>query len=87
MVKYWETIAKKLKADGWEVRWVEAMHDGEPGWTATAIRGKERHSIQANEITLAFQELEANCSPLKRSEQSDAERGITLASEVLRGRP
>lgn len=60
MAKYWETIVENLKSAGWEVRWIEAMHDGEPGWTATATRGKERHSSHANDLTLAFQELEAN---------------------------
>ncbi len=62
MAKYWETIVEKLKSDGWQIRWVEAVQDGESGWTATAIRGKERHSTHANDITLAFQELEANCA-------------------------
>lgn len=54
---------EKLKTAGWEVRWIEAMHDGENGWTATAIRKKERHSVHANDLTLAFQELESSCSP------------------------
>ena len=67
MAKYWETIIKKLKAEGWEVRWVEAMHDGEPGWTATAIQGKEQRSTHANDITLAFQELEASCNQSESS--------------------
>jgi hypothetical protein len=62
MAKYWETLVEKLKSAGWEVRWIEAMHDGENGWTATAVRGKERHSTHANDITLAFQELEACCA-------------------------
>ena len=62
MAKYWETIVEKLKSAGWKVRWTEAMHDGESGWTATAIRGKERRSTHANDITLAFQELEASCN-------------------------
>lgn len=62
VVKYWESIEEKLKASGWEVRWTEAMHDGEIGWTATAVRGKERHSSHANDVTLAFQELESSCS-------------------------
>jgi len=61
VAKYWETIVKKLQAAGWEVRWIEAMHDAEAGWTATAIRGKKRYSTHANDITLAFQELEASC--------------------------
>ena len=78
MAKYWETIAKKLKADGWDVGWVEATYDGEPGWTAIAIRGKERHSIHANDITLALQELEASCSPLERPEQATERRGHYL---------
>jgi hypothetical protein len=76
VAKHWETIVEKLKADGWEVRWVEAMHDAESGWTATAIRGKERHSNHANDITLAFQELEASCSPLSRNLQNQAFHGI-----------
>jgi hypothetical protein len=63
VAKYWETIVEKLKSDGWQIRWVEAVQDGESGWTATAIRGRERHSTHANDITLAFQELEANCAP------------------------
>jgi len=57
--KHWESILKKLQQDGWTVRQVEAMHDGEPGWSATATKGKERHSIHSNDLTLAFQELEA----------------------------
>lgn len=61
MAKYWESLVEKLKSDGWEVRWTEAMHDRENGWTATAIRGKERHSTHAKDITLAFQELEEIC--------------------------
>lgn len=64
MAKYWETIVGKLRSAGWEVRWVEAVQDGESGWTATAIRGKERHSTHVNDITLAFQELEASCHTL-----------------------
>jgi len=66
VAKYWETIVEKLKSDGWQVRWTEAMHDGASGWTATAVRGKERHSTHANDITLAFQELEASCNPLPK---------------------
>ncbi len=62
VAKYWESIVEKLKSDGWEMRWTEAMHDGVSDWTATATRGRERHSIHANDITLAFQELEASCS-------------------------
>jgi len=65
MAKYWETISEKLKSDGWKVRWVEAMNNGEPGWTATATKGRERHSTHANDITLAFQELEECCKPRK----------------------
>ena len=57
-MNYWEKTVEKLKADGWQVRWVEAMHDQEPGWTVTITRGTERHSIHANDLTLAFQELE-----------------------------
>lgn len=60
-MKYWEIIVEKLKSAGWKVRHTEAMHDGESGWTATAVRGKERYSTHANDITLAFQELEASC--------------------------
>jgi len=67
LAKHWESIVEKLKAAGWEVRWIEAMHDGEAGWTATAIRGKERRSSHANDLTLAFQELEANCAPAPKS--------------------
>jgi hypothetical protein len=67
MAKYWETIVEKLKSAGWEVRWTEATQEGESGWTATAVRGKERHSSHANDITLAFQELEANCHQAKDS--------------------
>lgn len=55
-------IFERLKADGWQVRWIEAMHDGEAGWTTIATKGKERHSSHANDLTLAFQELEANCA-------------------------
>lgn len=65
VAKHWETIVEKLKSSGWEVRWIEAMQDGESGWTATAVRGKERHSTHANDITLAFQELVASCSQSK----------------------
>lgn len=60
---YWQTIVAKLRSAGWEVRWTEAMHDAEPGWTAIATREKERHSTHANDLTLAFQELEASCFP------------------------
>jgi hypothetical protein len=69
-VKYWESIVEKLKTDGWQVRWTEAMHDGEVGWTATATRGKERHSAHANDVTLAFQELEANCAAAPREQKA-----------------
>jgi hypothetical protein len=65
--KYWETIVEKLKCEGWSVRWIEATQDGESGWTATAIREKERHSTHANDITLAFQELEASCRSISSS--------------------
>ena len=61
MAKYWEIISEKLKSEGWNVRWVEAMNNGEPGWTATATKGTERHSTHANDIMLAFQELEESC--------------------------
>lgn len=67
VAKYWETIIEKWKSAGWEVRWIEAMHDGEAGWTATATRGRERHSSHANDLTLAFQELEANCGTIPKS--------------------
>ncbi len=66
VAKYWESIVEKLKSAGWEVRWTEAMHDGESVWTAIAVRGKERYSTHANDITLAFQELEAGCAPQKK---------------------
>ncbi len=61
MEKYWETIEEKLRSHGWNVRYVEAMHDGETGWTATATQGKKRHSTHANDLILAFQELEQAC--------------------------
>jgi len=61
MAKYWETISEKLKSTGWKVRWVEAMSNGEPGWTATATKEAERHSTHANDIALALQELEESC--------------------------
>lgn len=59
--KYWEKVAERLADLGWQVRWVEAMHDGEPGWTVTACKGDQRHCIHANQLTLAFQELEEIC--------------------------
>jgi len=37
------------------------MHDVETGWTAIATCGGIRHSTHANDITLAFQELEETC--------------------------
>jgi len=61
MAKLWETISETLTAAGWTVRYVEAMHDGAPGWTAIAVKGDKRHSTHANDITLAFQELEQAC--------------------------
>lgn len=67
MAKYWETIVEKLRLEGWQVRWVEAMHDRESGWTVTATRGKERHSTHANDITLAIQELDASCLPPQKT--------------------
>ena len=63
--KHWETILDKLKSQGWQVRWVEAKHGGESGWTVTATLGKQRHSTHANDISLAFQELEASFSDQK----------------------
>lgn len=62
MAKYWETIVEKLKAAGWQVRWTEAMHNRETVWTATAIRGDERNSAHANDLNLAFQELDESCA-------------------------
>lgn len=67
MAKFGENIVEKMKSAGWEVRWIAAMHGGEPGWTATALRGKERHSSHANDLNLAFQELEANCGMAPKS--------------------
>ena len=61
MEKYWEKVAEKLKTAGWQIRWVEAMQDHESGWTVSAIKGDLRHSIHANDLTLAFQELEVFC--------------------------
>ena len=46
---------------GWSVRHMEAMHDGEAGWTAIAMRDGVRHPIHANDITLAVQELTELC--------------------------
>lgn len=66
VAKYWETIVERLKSAGWQVRWIEAKQDGESGWTATAVRGGARHSSHANDITLAFQELEASCGTIRR---------------------
>lgn len=86
VAKYWESIAEKLKSDGWEVRWVEAMHDAEPGWTATAIRGKDRHSTHANDITLAFQELEASCLIPNKSGATSVTETTTSANKGRRGR-
>lgn len=74
MAKFWESIVEKLKSEGWEVRWIEAMQAGESGWTATAVRGKERHSIHANDITLAMQELDASCSQRPHSTQFPARK-------------
>lgn len=73
VVKYCEIIVEKLKADGWQVRWTEAMHDGAVGWTATAIRGKDRHSTHANDVTLAIQELEANCTTTPKQSVAKSE--------------
>jgi len=83
VAKYWETIVEKLKSAGWEVRWIEAMHDGEPGWTVTATRGKERHSSHANDLTLAFQELEANCAMTTKSLSA----GVIVRRSVTPRRP
>jgi len=60
-VKSWERISENLRMDGWTVRHTEAMHDAEVGWTAIATRGGVRHSTHANDITLAFQELQEVC--------------------------
>jgi hypothetical protein len=43
-VKHWESIVEKLNAGGWQVCWIESMHDGEMGWPATAIRERALHS-------------------------------------------
>lgn len=61
-VKYWEQISQRLTARGWNVRYVEAMHDGEAVWTAIAVKEATRHSTHANDLGLAFQELEELCS-------------------------
>ncbi|HEY5748586.1 MAG TPA: hypothetical protein VIU12_21095 [Chryseolinea sp.] len=75
VAKHWETILEKLKIDGWNIRWIEATQEGEVGWTAIALRGTERHSTHANDITLAFQELEACCQQTQKPHNPANRRG------------
>ena len=79
-MKQWERVYKNLKKDGWTVRHVEAMHDAETIWTAIATRGDVRHSTHANDITLAFQELEECCrkDPLL-TRRADTEFSISVS--------
>ena len=51
-------IADKLHARGWSWGMVQAIQEGAPIWIVDAERGGERHIVRAEEITVAFLELE-----------------------------
>jgi hypothetical protein len=55
-VKYWETIANRLKKAGWSLGWVSAIDsEGRTIWIVDAHRGDGRRFIvRADEILSAF---------------------------------
>ena len=59
--KYWESIWDKLHAKRWSPGVVRAMQDGVLVWIVDASNDGERHNVQAEEITVAFLELETSC--------------------------
>lgn len=57
MPKYWESIRDKLKALGWEVKWVQ---EGST-FVAQASKKELKHLARAEELTVAFLELQKSC--------------------------
>jgi hypothetical protein len=59
-VKYWETIANRLKKAGWSLGWVSAVDsEGRTIWIVNAHRGDgKRFVVRAEEILTAFLEAE-----------------------------
>jgi hypothetical protein len=59
--KYWEMIADKLHSQGWSWGMIQARQDGVPIWIVNASKDGQRHIVRAEEITVAFLELERSC--------------------------
>ena len=60
--KYWEWIADKLQSEGWTLGWVQAVQNGIQVWIVDASKDGVRHISKADEITVAFLELERSCN-------------------------
>lgn len=63
-MRYWELIADGLQRDGWSLGWFSfaSTKDGQSMWSADARKGDGvRIVVQAEDLTIAFLELETQC--------------------------
>jgi hypothetical protein len=59
IVKYWETIAGRLSKTGWSLGCVSAVDSqGRTIWIVDAHRDGKRFVVRADEILIAFMELQ-----------------------------
>jgi hypothetical protein len=59
IVKYWETIAGRLSKTGWSLGCVSAVDSqGRTIWIVDAHRDGKRFVVRADEILIAFVELQ-----------------------------
>lgn len=64
-MKYWEMFSDGLRRKGWSVGWFKftSTVDGRQMWSADAANSDGRRLVvQAENLTVAFLELEAQCS-------------------------
>jgi hypothetical protein len=58
-MKYWEVIADNLHDAGWSLGWVSAFDlEGRTIWIVNAHRDGQRFIVRADEMLIAFMELE-----------------------------
>jgi hypothetical protein len=63
-MRYWELIADGLQRDGWSLGWFSftSTEDDRSMWSTDATKGDGRRIVvQAEDLTVAFLELETQC--------------------------
>lgn len=69
-MRYWELIADGLRRDGWSLGWFSFTKNGgnRSMWSADATKGDGRRIVvQAEDLTVAFLELETQCRRIQSS--------------------